>query len=210
MRLLGRVAELAACRGALPADDGGGAAAVVIAGAPGIGKTSVWRAVAESEPAGVVVLRTTGVAGEQGPFANLADLLYPVAGRVLPGLPAPQTAALRAAMGLAAAEVPLGEAVLERAVVAALGGLARDGVVVAVDDEQRVDADTGRLLAAAVVRLRDVPVRWLVAVRSGQAGRGLARVLDHELGERVARVDLGGLDDGALWELVVGRVPGRW
>jgi len=177
VRLLGRLAELAACRGALSADDGGGAAGVVITGAPGIGKISVWRAVAGSWPAGVVVLRTTGVAGGQAAFANLADLLDPVAGRVLPGLPAPQAAALRAALGLAAAEGPLGEAVLERAVVAALGGLAQQGVVVAVDDEQWVDADTGRLLAAAVVRLGDVPVRWLVAVRSGHAGRGLSRVL---------------------------------
>jgi DNA-binding CsgD family transcriptional regulator len=210
VRLLGRLAELAACRGALPAGDGGGAAAVVITGAPGIGKTSVWRAVAESEPAGVVVLRTTGVAGGQGAFANLADLLGPVAGRVLPGLPTPQAAALRAALGLATAEGPLGEAVLERAVVAVLGGLARDGVVVAVDDEQWVDTDTGRLLAAAVVRLAEVPVRWLVAVRSGQAGRGLARVLDHELAERVTRMDLAGLEDGALAELVLARVPGRW
>ena len=209
MRLLGRAAELAACRGAL-SDADAGAVAAVIAGAPGIGKTSVWRAVAESWPAGVVVLRTTGVSGGQAAFANLADLLDPVAGRVLPGLPYPQAAALRAALGLAAVETPLGETVLERAAVAALGDLARDGVVVAVDDEQWVDADTGRLLKAAVVRLREVPVRWLVAVRSEHADEGLARVLEHELGERVTRVDLAGLDDAALSELVLARFPGRW
>ncbi len=209
MRLLGRAAELAACRGAL-SDADAGAVAAVIAGAPGIGKTSVWRAVAESWPAGVVVLRTTGVSGGQAAFANLADLLDPVAGRVLPGLPYPQAAALRAALGLAAVETPLGETVLERAAVAALGDLARDGVVVAVDDEQWVDADTGRLLKAAVVRLREVPVRWLVAVRSEHADEGLARVLEHELGERVTRVDLVGLDDAALSELVLARFPGRW
>ena len=210
MGLVGRVAELAACRGALPAGDGSGATAAVIAGAPGIGKTSVWRAVAESRPAGGVVLRTTGVPGGQAAFANLADLLDPVAAQVLPGLPEPQAAALRAALGLAAADMPLGEALLERAVVAALGGLAQAGVVVAVDDEQWVDADTGRLLAAAVVRLRDAPVRWLVAVRSGHADRGLARVLEHELGERVRRVELAGLDEAALSELILARVPGRW
>ena len=104
--------------------------------------------------------------------------------------------------------MPLGEALLERAAVAALGGLARDGVVVAVDDEQWVDADTGRLLEAAAVRLADVPVRWLVAVRSGHADRGLARVLEHELGERVARVDLAGLDDGGAVGADLGPVPG--
>jgi hypothetical protein len=207
--LLGRIAELAACRGAL-SDAGDGAAAVVIAGAPGIGKTSVWRAAAESLSVGVVVLRTTGVAGRHAAFANLADLLGPVADRVLPGLPPPQATALGAALGLAAAEGPPGETALERAVVAALSGLARDGVVMAVDDEQWVDADTGRPLQAAAVRLRDVPVRWLVAVRSGHADEGLARVLDHELGVRLTRVDLAGLDKTALSELVLVRVPGRW
>ncbi len=207
--LLGRVAELAACRGAL-SDAGAGAVAAVITGAPGIGKTSLWRAVAGSWPAGVVVLRTTGVPSGQAAFANLADLLDPVAGRVLPGLPAPQASALRAALGLAAAEGPLGEALLERAVVGVLEGLARDGVVVAVDDEQWADADTGRLLEAAAVRLGDAPVRWLVAVRSGHADRGLARALEHELGARVTRVDLVGLDDVALSELILDRFPGRW
>ena len=82
---------------------------------------------ADSQPAGAVVLRTTGVPGGQAAFANLADLLDPVAGQVLPRLPAPQASALRAALGLAAAEVPLGETLLERAAVAALGDLARDG-----------------------------------------------------------------------------------
>jgi DNA-binding CsgD family transcriptional regulator len=208
VRLLGRVAELAACQGGL-SDADAGAVAAVITGAPGIGKTSVWRTAAGSWQAGVV-LRTTGLPGGRAAFANLADLLDPVAGRVLPGLPAPQAAALRAALGLAAAEGPLGETLLERATVAALGGLAQQGVVVAVDDEQWVDADTGRLLQAAAVRLRDAPVRWLVAVRSGHADQGLARVLDHELGERVRRVDLAGLDEAALSELILGRFAGRW
>jgi hypothetical protein len=35
-------------------------------------------------------------------------------------------------------------------------------------------------------------------------------VLDHELGARVTRVDLAGLDDAALSELVLSRFPGRW
>lgn len=123
-------------------------------------------------PAGVVVLRTTGVPGGQPGLANLADLFDPVAGMVLPGLPGPQAAALRVALGLAAAEMPLGGAALERAVVAVMRGLAETGVMVAVDDVQWVDEDTRRLLEAAAVRLRDAPVRWLVSARSGHDGRG--------------------------------------
>ena len=123
--LLGRLAELAACQKVLSSEAGGSAAAAVISGPPGIGKTSLWRAVADSQPAGVVVLRTTGVPGGQPGFANLADLLDPVADMVLSRLPEPQAAALRAALGLAAAEMPLEEMLLERAMVAAMRGMAR-------------------------------------------------------------------------------------
>ena len=170
--LLGRLAELEACQKALSSQAGGSAAAAVITGPPGIGKTSLWRAISRLSPAGVVVLRTTGVPGGQPGLANLADLFDPVAGMVLPGLPGPQAAALRVALGLAAAEMPLGGAALERAVVAVMRGLAETGVMVAVDDVQWVDEDTRRLLEAAAVRLRDAPVRWLVSARSGHDGRG--------------------------------------
>ena len=98
--LLGRFAELAACQKALSGGGGPGTAAAVITGPPGIGKTSLWRAVADSQPAGVMVLRTTGVPGGQAAFANLADLLDPVAGQVLPRLPAPQASRLAGGSGL--------------------------------------------------------------------------------------------------------------
>ena len=94
--------------------------------------------------------------------------------------------------------------------VAVVRGLAEAGVVVAIDDEQWVDADTRRLLEAVAVRLGDTPVRWLVAVRSGNAGGGLTRVLEHELAARVTRVDLTGLDDAALSELVQRWFPEPW
>ena len=207
--LLGRLAEVAACQQALSAGREG-AAAAVITGAPGIGKTTVWRAAADAQPASTMVLRTTGLQGGQAGLANLADLLNPVTDAVLPRLPPPQAAALRAALGLAAAEAPVTATLLERATVGLLRELAVAGVVVAVDDEQWVDHDSLRLLECAVVRLKDVPVRWLVAVRSGHTGRGLAQMLDHELGAAVARVDLAGLDDAALSELVMDRFPGRW
>ena len=208
--MLGRLAELAACQKPLSTEGGNAAAAVVITGLPGIGKTSLWRAVADSQPAGVLVLRTTGVPGGQPGLANLADLLDPAAGMALPRLPEPQACALRAALGLAVAEMPLGETVLERAVITVLRGLAESGVMVAVDDEQWVDQDSRRLLEAAVVRLGDVPVRWLVSVRSGHADRGLARVLQHELAAHATRVDLAGLDNAALAELILSRFPGQW
>ena len=116
--LLGRLAELAACQQALSAGREG-AAAAVITGAPGIGKTTVWRAAADTQPAGTV-LRTTGLQGGQAGLANLADLLNPVADAMLPRLPPPQAGALRAALGLAAADVPVTATLLELATVGLL------------------------------------------------------------------------------------------
>ena len=131
-------------------------------------------------------------------------------GAVLPRLPQPQASALREALGLAPAQAPVTRTLLERATVGVLRELSVAGVVVAVDDEQWVDQDSLRLLESAAVRLKDAPVRWLVAVRTGHADRGLARLLDHELGACVTRVDLAGLDDAALSELVMRRFPGPW
>jgi hypothetical protein len=48
----------------------------------------------------------------------------------------------------------------------------------------------------------------VTALRACRPGPG--PVLDHEFGARVTRVDLGGLDDGALSELVLARFGGRW
>jgi hypothetical protein len=208
--LLGRYAELAACQEALAPGRDGTASAAVIMGAPGIGKTTLWRAVADAQPAGTVVLRTTGLQGGQAGLANLADLVEPVTGAVLPRLPQPQANALRAAFGLAATGPPVTRTLLERATVGVLRDLAVAGVVVTVDDEQWVDQDSLRLLECAAVRLKDAPLRWLVAVRTGHADRGLARLLDHELGACVTRVELAGLDDAALSELVMRRFPGGW
>src|SRR5215472_4478648 len=62
MELLGRLPELTACKEALSGDRHH-ATAAIIAGSPGIGKTSLWRAVSDSQSSGAVVLRTTGIPG---------------------------------------------------------------------------------------------------------------------------------------------------
>jgi hypothetical protein len=86
MELLGRLPELTACKEAL-SGDGHHAAAAIIAGPPGIGKTSLWRAVADSQSSDAVVLSTTGIPGARAGLANVADLLDPVIDAVLPLMP---------------------------------------------------------------------------------------------------------------------------
>src|SRR5262249_58025255 len=102
----------------------------------------------------------------------------------LPLMPAPQASALRTALGQISPQAPVTDMLLERAIVGMLRGLAADGVVVAIDDEQWLDEDSRRLLETAVVRLASVPVRWLVSVRSEQAGCGLPPMLGHALWSR--------------------------
>ena len=209
MELLGRLPEVTACKEALSGSRDDGAAAI-IAGPPGIGKTSLWRAVADSLSSEAVVLRTTGISGARTGLANIADLLDPVLETALPSMPAPQASALRTAMGHASPQAPVTDMLLERAIVGLLRGLASDGLVIAIDDEQWLDEDSRRLLEVAVVRLADVPVRWLVSVRSEMTVQGLPRILGHELGPSASRIDLAGLDDASLSELIMGRFPGAW
>ncbi len=169
MDLLGRPGELAACENALSADAASGAAAI-ITGPPGIGKTSLWRAVAAGWPrSGTVVLRTTGVPGAGTALSGLADLVDPLTETAIPELPAPLADALLAAVGQAPPRSPVTSVLLERALVRLCRGLAESGLLIAVDDEQWLDEDSRRLLATAAVRLADVPVRWLVGVRSDSA-----------------------------------------
>ena len=89
--------------GALPAGDGGGAAAVVIAGAPGIGKTSVWREGVRlaCERGWCALMAAPSQSEAQIAFAALGDLLSGVLERVLGGLPRPQQRALEVALRVA-------------------------------------------------------------------------------------------------------------
>lgn len=209
MELLGRLPELTACKEALSGNRHQSTAAI-IAGPPGIGKTSVWRAVADSWSGDGVVLRTTGISGARAGLANIADLLDPVMDAALPLMPAPQASALRTALGQMSPEAPVTDMLLERAIVGMMRGLAPDGLLIAIDDEQWLDEDSRRLLETAIVRLASVPVGWLVSVRSEHAVRGLARTLDHELGPRAAWIHVAELDDAELSELIRARFPGRW
>jgi DNA-binding CsgD family transcriptional regulator len=209
--LLGRGPEVATCWAVL--DRAGPASAVVLCGDPGIGKTAMHRAVADGAAArsGWRVLSTTGLRSEVDvPLANLADLLDPAARTVVNQLPGVQADALRGALRLAPMPQRVDEALLVRATVNTIRALTDRRLLIAVDDEQWIDADTRRLLGTAAAWLTDRPVGWLVGVRSDRAGTGLPDVLAHELGDRCTRIDLAELTTPVVTRLVLERFPGDW
>ena len=146
-----------------------GPAALVFAGEPGIGKTTVLLAAERAGAASAVVLSAHPVEAEaELGFAALADLLAPVVDELLPALPEPQRHALAVVLLLEEPGSPLDR----RAVCAAtLSGLrmaaARGPVVLAIDDLQWLDASSARVLDFALRRLGGLPVGVVACERAG-------------------------------------------
>ena len=144
--IVGRDAELASVR-EFVASVSDGAAALVLQGEAGVGKTTVWAAgVDEAEAAGLRVARASPAEGETAlSYSGLADLLDPLLDEVLDGLPELQRRALSHAL-VRERDDRLGTDA--RAIgTAALGALrlvaATDPVLVAIDDVQWLDAESG-------------------------------------------------------------------
>jgi DNA-binding CsgD family transcriptional regulator len=193
-----RAALTAFLEGELPA-------ALVLAGEPGIGKTTLWRATlmeAASRGFQVVSCSPSGTETELG-LAALRDLLDASYDKVESGLPSPQRRALDIALLRADAEGRAAErAAVGQGVLSVLRALTREApLVVAVDDVQWLDRASASALEFALRRVRDEPVALLLALR-------LKHPLPLEL-ERAAwfrsweRLDLSPLDLESLHRLLV-------
>ena len=215
-RLVGRTAEVArsveVAAGTTPE------VAVLIEGAPGIGKTVILQAAIDAaEAAGALVLQTRpGEAELRMPLLGLHDLLAPVIPEALPSLSPPQRARLEAALGIGS--LPDGtdggdgtdgsgvdEGQLGVAVLNLLRGLAvRRRVILAIDDLQWLDSSTGAVLDVALGRLREADVRLLATIREGtEAGR---LSVERLFRDRHVRVELRGLGLGELHRLIADRL----
>src|SRR5438105_144508 len=169
--VIGRRSELATIRGfvaSIPA----GPRSLVLEGAAGIGKTTLWRVVLrEAEQASHVILSCRPAELESRlAFGAVIDLFSEVDDAVLQSLPAPQRHALEVA--LLRREANPGITVRPReTAVAALGviqTLARSApVLIAIDDVQWLDAPSARVFAYAARRLEDERVGLLVTQREG-------------------------------------------
>lgn len=168
--LRGRDAELEVL-GRLTTGHGGGEA-VLVTGAPGMGKSRLWtQGVALGRRAGMRVLATVCSPSEtEMPYAGLADLIEPLVDEFGPGLPDPQRQALDQ-MLLRSDEPPRSGAVGRRIVAASVSGVLRRAVaagpvLLAVDDQQWLDVETDQALTYAARRLCDHdPLRVLLAAR---------------------------------------------
>lgn len=203
--IVGREAELASVRGFVEGISAG-AAALVLEGEAGMGKTTLWTAGVElAEESRVVVLRSRPAESETAlSFAGIFDLLDPVLDRALEPLPAAQRRALSRALVLEDDEGPppdphaVGVAVLN-----VLRGLAAsEPVVVAVDDVQWLDTASSGALAFAVRRLRDEPVGLLLARRTGLESGLAAELARCVPGPRFTELEVGPLDGACLHRVV--------
>ncbi|OGO52498.1 MAG: hypothetical protein A2Z32_01925 [Chloroflexi bacterium RBG_16_69_14] len=159
-----------------------GFAGLLLEGAPGIGKTRLWRhALTLAERRGFLTLvARPAVADRTFEFGGLTDLFRDVPEEAFAGLPRLQREALEITLlredandgrvGRPVAEL-IDERVIAAAVLSLLRMLARTTpLVVAVDDLQWLDQRSARLLSFVARRLERDHVGILVTIRVGDAG----------------------------------------
>jgi DNA-binding CsgD family transcriptional regulator/tetratricopeptide (TPR) repeat protein len=197
--LVGREYEQGVIAGLLEGvrDHGG---ALVVAGEPGVGKSTLLTAAAEmAEDRGLLVLGTTGVQSEMNlPFAALHQLLRPV----LPHaekLPPPQRNAIQAAFAMTESSVPelflIALAALE--LLSEVAG--SSPVVLIADDAQWLDRASADVLTFVARRVQWDPIVLLASVRNGHDGPLVAAGLPE--------LRLKGLADRAARDLLDARSP---
>lgn len=202
MELVGRDRELERIRAFLdsPRD---GTRALVIEGEAGIGKTTVWRAGIEAaHERGYRVVRAAPAEVESEiSFGAIIDLLGELADEIVVQLPASQRRALEVALLLAEPEGPIRREAVGGAVLSVLRLLsAPDGLLLAIDDLQWLDAASATALLHAVARLRSEQIRILLATRELET-RSVASARDWELGS-AEYVRLGPLTVAATQRLI--------
>ena len=196
----GRNAELASLR-AFVSSISEAAAALVLEGEAGMGKTTLWRAgVADAEKRGFRVLQAVPAESETTlSFSAVGDLLDPVLDEALEPLPAAQRRALSLALVLEADDGPAPDPrAIGVALLGAIRGLAAETpVVLAIDDVQWLDTASWSALTYAARRLRDEHVGILLAQRSRTDAR-LVTDLRRSFGSAFHDVQVGPLDLDSL------------
>ena len=167
--------------------------ALLIAGEPGIGKTSLLEeAIGRAGDLGVI--RTAGIEAEANlPYASLGEAVAPLLD-LLPRLAEPRADAIKAALALGTPAGPPADRFATCAAFVSLLTLAaqREPLLVVVDDAQWLDTPSAECLAYGARRLRSTRVAMLVSARPGRDGpllgsRAIERLDLPQLGNEDAR-----------------------
>jgi DNA-binding CsgD family transcriptional regulator len=181
--------------------------ALVIEGEVGVGKSTLWlTGVDQAHVLGYQVLQARPAENEQRlSYSVLADLFSRVFDELRGSLPAPQDAALAAALLRDGATARANARTVGAAVVNLLGELTGHGrVLVAVDDIQWVDPASARALHFAMRRL---PSHVAVLAAQRDTGAEHALGLDRALPESdVLRLVLGPISLAAVHHVILARL----
>src|SRR6266536_3651213 len=209
-QIIGREPELASLAAFLDTAVDASAAALLLEGEAGIGKTTLWRAAVEdARDRGYRVLACRPAESEAKlSFAALGDMVEGVLDEALPVLPEPQRQALEIALlraeGTSAA--PKQRAV-SLGVLGVLRALASSApLLLAIDDAQWLDRSSARVLEFVLRRLVQSRSRILLSARANQLAEsplGLERAFPVE---RLQRLEIGPLSVGALGRLLRSRL----
>ena len=182
-----------------------GPSALLLEGAAGIGKTTLWlEGAASARQAGYRVLSARAAESEARlSYSALGDLFAGALDETLPSLPGPQRRALETA--LLRDEVG-GAPPDQRAVSLASSGVLRalaasEPLVVAIDDVQWLDTSSARVLSFALRRLSDERVGVIASLRLGSGSKGDPIGIDRAL-QHVVRLGLGSMPEDQLGRLL--------
>jgi DNA-binding CsgD family transcriptional regulator len=178
---------------------------LLIAGEPGIGKTTVWSAIVDAaiERGWEALVARPSEAEADLAYGVLTDLFAGVGDEVLAVLPAPQGVAVETALRRTEQRRPVEPAAVALGALEVVRRLARTRpTLVAVDDLQWVDAPSLRVLSYAFRRLEG-QTGLIATLRSGFEGE-LTRLARIDT-EGLARIDLESLDERSLARIVFER-----
>ncbi len=166
---------------------------LLLSGPAGIGKTTLWSAgIRAADDRGFRVVSARPAEVETGlAFAALGDLLGPLLETGGADLPAPQRAALDAALLRVAAASPPQPLGVSLATLHVLRSAAADApLLVAIDDVPWLDDASVRALEFAIRRLRDERVGFLLARRAASVDEPLPAWLAALTADRLRRLDV--------------------
>jgi DNA-binding CsgD family transcriptional regulator len=179
---------------------------LTIVGDAGIGKSTLWDEAVRSarERATVVLVARPSAAEARLSYAGVTDLLSAVPTAALDELPPPQRHALDVALLRVEATQPPPQRLVGTALRSLTARLATaHDIVIAIDDVQWLDPASTAVLAFAVRRLADAPVRLVLAARTGG---GRSALVDAVPPEQARRIELGPLSAAALHGIIAARV----